>query len=152
MKTFILTLPGLEVVYLLQAETKTANGQPELNTTCNKDFIIEEDFDHSAYGIDADEQFDVVTSVATLTVEPRRENGYWILSVVVERALGLVRTFDESEMAPMGLTLDEFLIELRSARKKEITVRLDVETPEVKQDFDRWLSDMRVRHPWKAMT
>ncbi|MEO6782041.1 MAG: hypothetical protein ABI407_12320 [Bradyrhizobium sp.] len=152
MKAFILALPGLEVVRLLRAETRAANGQPELDVICNKDFTIEEDFDHSAYGIDAEERFDVVTSVAILTIEPRRESGYWILSVMVERALGLVRTFDEGEMITMELKLDEFEIELRSARQKEITVRLDVQAPEVKRDFDRWLADMRVRHPWKRMT
>ncbi len=151
MKAFILTLPGLELVHLLRAETRAANGQPELDTTCGKDFIIEEDFDHGAYGIKDEESFDVVTSVSTLTIEPRRESGYWILSVVVERALGLVRTFDEGEMTPVELTLDEFEIELRSSRRKEVTVRLDVQTPEAKQDFDVWLADMRARHPWKAV-
>ena len=151
MKAFILGLSGLEVVYLLRAETIAANGQPELDTTCEKDFIIEEDFDHSAYGIAEDEWFDVVTSEATLTIEPRRESRYWILSVVVERTLGLVRTLDEDKMRPMGLSLNEFEIELRSARRKEVTVRLDVETPEVKQDFDAWLADMRARHPRKTV-
>lgn len=152
MKAFILALSGFEVVHLLRAGTNTEFGQPELKTTCEKDFIIEEDFDHRAYGLAEDEWFDVVTSVATLTIEPRRENGYWILSVIVERALGLVKTIDEGEMSPMELSLKEFEIELQSARQKEITVRLDVETPEVKQDFDAWLADMRARHPWRVAT
>lgn len=152
MKTFILALSGLEVVRLLRAETISASGQPELDTTCEKDFIIEEDFDHSAYGIKDEEWFDVVTSVATLTIEPRRESGYWILSIIVERALGLARTLDEGKMNAMELSLDEFEIDLRSARRKEVTVRLDVQTPEIKHDFDAWLADMRARHPWKGMT
>ena len=66
--------------------------------------------------------------------------------------LGLVKTIDEGEMSPMELSLKEFEIELQSARQKEITVRLDVETPEVKQDFDAWLADMRARHPWRVAT
>jgi hypothetical protein len=152
MKAFILALPSLEIIHLLRAETGAASGQPELSIICGKDFIIEEDFDHSAYGIDNEERFDVVTSVTTLTIEPRRESGYWILSITVERALGLVRTFDEGAMTPMELTLGEFETELRSARKKEVTVRLDVQAPAVKQAFDGWLSDLRTRHPLKAMT
>jgi hypothetical protein len=152
MKAFILALSGLEIVRLLRAETITANGQPELNTTCEKDFIIEEDFDHSAYGIAEDEWFDVVTSETNLTIEPRRESDYWILSVMVERTLGLVRTLDEDKMSHMELSLEEFEIELRSARRKEVTVRLDIQTPDVKQDFDAWLADMRARHPSNAAT
>ncbi|MEO7207597.1 MAG: hypothetical protein ABI145_12605 [Steroidobacteraceae bacterium] len=151
MKTLILALSGLEVTRLLRAETIAANGQPELDTTCEKDFRIEEDFDRNAYGIAKDEWFDLVTSMAVLTIEPRRESGYWILSVAVERVLGLVRTFDEGKMRHMALTLDEFELELRSARRKDVTVRLDVQTPEVKQGFDAWLAEMRTRHPWKAV-
>ncbi len=152
MKAFILALSALEIVHLLQAERITAGGQPELHVICEKDFIIEENFDHSLYGIKEEAWLDLVTSIATLTIEPRRESGYWILSVTVERALGLVQTVDEGEMTPRQLTLDEFENELRSARRKEITVQLDVQTPEIKEDFDSWLADMRSRHPWLRKT
>lgn len=147
MRAFTLSISGLEIIHLLRAELAATGGQPELAITCEKDFIIEEDFDHTAYGIKKEEEhFDLVISVATLTVEPRREAGYWILSVVVERSLGLVPTFEITKMTPTQLTLDDFEIELRSARRKEITARLDVQTPDVKQDFDAWLADMRGRH------
>jgi hypothetical protein len=148
MKTFILALSAAEVVHLLQAETKAENGQPEFNTTCEKDYTIEEDFDHGVYGIRDEERFDLVTSVTTLTVEPRREGGYWVLSVVVERMFGLVSTSDENDMAPAELTLDEFTLDLQSIGQKTITVRVDTETSAVKKDFDYWLADMRARHPW----
>lgn len=151
MKAFILALSGLEVIKLLKAETLAARGQPELAVTCEKDFLIEEHFDHSAYGIAEDEWVDVVSSETILTIEPRRESGFWILSVIVERSLGLARTFDEIGMSHRNLTLDEFELELRSARRKEITVRLDVQTPEVKQDFDAWLAEMRARHGAKTV-
>jgi hypothetical protein len=149
MKTFILALSASEVVHLLRDETKTAKGQPELNTTCEKDYIIEEDFDHRVYGIRDEEQFDLVTSVTTLTVEPRRESGYWILSVIVEREFGLVSTSEENEMTSTELTLDEFELELSAKGQKGITVRVITQASAVKRDFDYWLADMRVRHPWK---
>ena len=148
MKVFILALSGLEVLHLLNAERASAGGEPELKVTCEKDFIIEESFDHSQYGIRGDAWFDLATSIATLTIEPRRESGYWILSVTVERALGLVRSLDTRDMTPRQLTLSEFENELCSARRKEVTVRLEVQTSDIKQDFDRWLADMRTRHPW----
>lgn len=150
METFTPTVSAPEVVCLLRAETKAAYGQPELDTTCEKDYIIEEDFDHRAYGIRDDERFDLVMSVATLTIEPRRESGYWILSVIVVRALGLVPTSKENGMAPTELTLDEFDLELRSEGQKKVSVRVDTQTSAVKQDFEGWLADMRARHPWKV--
>jgi hypothetical protein len=138
----------LELIHLLRAEIATAGGQPELAISCEKNFIIEENFNHSAYGIKKEEErIDLVISVTTLTAEPRREGGYWILSIVVERSLGLIPTAKTREMTPTQLTLDEFEVELRSARRNEITVRLDVQTPDIKQDFDVWLDDMRRQHP-----
>ncbi len=92
MKTFILKLPAAEVVHLLRAETTSAYGAPELHTAAEKEYIIEEDFDRSAYCIHDGEEFDLVTSIATLTIEPRVDSGYWILERFVERALGLIRT------------------------------------------------------------
>ena len=150
MNAFILTASAPEIVRLLRAETETANGQPELDTTCEKDYIIEENFDHGAYGIRDEERFDLVTSIATLTIEPRRESGYWVLSVIVERAFGLTPMSEENRMSPTELTLDEFDVELHSVGKKTITVRVDTQTEVVKQDFDDWLADMRARHPWKV--
>jgi hypothetical protein len=150
MNAFILTASAPEIVYLLRAETETTNGQPELDTTCGKDYIIAEDFDHGAYGMRDEERFDLVTSIATLTVEPRRESGYWVLSVIVERAFGLIPMSEENKMSPTELTLDEFDAELRSVGRKKITVRVDTQTTVVKQDFDDWLADMRARHPWKV--
>lgn len=150
MKAFTPTVSAPEVVYLLRAETEASNGQPELDTTCEKNYIIEKDFDHQAYGIRDDELFDLVTSEATLTIEPRRESGYWVLSIIVARAFGLVPTSKENGMAPTELTLDEFGLELRSEGQKKISVRVDIQTPDVKEDFDSWLADMRARHPWNA--
>jgi outer membrane lipoprotein SlyB len=150
MKTFILKLPAAEVVHLLRAETEAAYGAPELHIAAEKEYIIEEDFDRSAYGIDDGEDFDLVASIAILTIEPRVESGYWILETVVERALGLLRTSQEDELTRRELTLDEFDAELRAAGRKRVSVRLYVETSDVKQDFDRWLGEMQARHPWKT--
>ncbi len=147
MNAYILKLPAAEVVRLLRAETESSHGQPELNTTAGKEYLIEEEFDCSVYGIPDGEQFDLVTSVATLTIEPRVESGYWILETAVERALGPVRTSEEDEMTPSELTLDEFEAELSSCEPEGVSVRLHVETSAVKPDFDRWLAEMQGRHP-----
>lgn len=150
MKTFVLKLPAEEVIHLLRAETAAAYGAPELDITSEKDYIVEEDFDRSAYGVREGEHVDLVTSIATLAIEPRVEAGYWILETVVERALGLLRPPQEDELARTELNLDEFEAELRAPGSKRVSVRLYVETPDVKQDFDRWLGEMQARHPWKA--
>jgi outer membrane lipoprotein SlyB len=150
MRTYILGLPAAEVVHLLRAETEAAHGAPELDIgTPEKEYVIEEDFDRSAYGLRDGEDFDLATSIATLTIEPRVESGYWILETVIERPLGPVRSSQEDKMVREELTLDAFEAELRALGQKRVTVRLQVQTAAVRQDFDRWLADMRVRHPWK---
>lgn len=150
MRAFILAVPAAEVVHLLRAEMESAHGAPELDIGFpEKEYVIEEDFDRSAYGIHNGEQFDLVTSITTLTIEPRVESGYWILETVIERSLGPMSTSQEDELTRKDLTLDEFEGELRETGQKRVTVRLQVETSAIRQDFDHWLADMRARHPWK---
>lgn len=150
MKTYILKLPAAEIVRLLRAETKAAHGAPELHTAAEKEYIIEEDFDRRAYGIHDGEEFDLATAIATLTIEPRVEAGYWILETVIERALGPVRTSEEDELTRKELTLDEFEAELGAPGRKRVFVRLSVQTAAVRKDFDRWLDEMHARHPQPA--
>jgi hypothetical protein len=150
MRTYILKLPAAEVVHLLRAETEAAHGAPELDIGApEKEYLIEEEFDRSPYGLHDGQEFDLVTSITTLTIEPRVESGYWILEAVIMRALGPIPTSQERALVRKELTLDEFEAELRAAGQKRVTVRLQVQTPAVRQDFDRWLADMRTRHPWK---
>lgn len=150
MKTYILALPALEVVHLLRAETEAAHGEPELDVGApEKEYVIEEDFDRRAYVLHDGEKFDLVTSIATLTIEPRVESGYWILEAAVERSLGPIPISQEDDLTRTELSLDEFEAELRAPGPKRVIVRLQVQTSAVKQDFDRWLAEMRARHPWK---
>lgn len=150
MRTFILALPAAEVVHLLRAEMESAHGAPELDIGFpEQEYVIEEDFDRSAYGIHNGEQYDLVTSITTLTIEPRVESGYWILETVIERSLGPMSTSQEGELTRKELTLDEFEGEFREPGQKRVTVRLQVETSAIRQDFDRWLAEMRARHPWR---
>jgi hypothetical protein len=60
MSTYILGLPPAEVLRLLRAETEEALGAPELNTSTNRDYLIEEEFNSNAYGIRDGEKFDLV--------------------------------------------------------------------------------------------
>lgn len=149
MKTLILGLPVAEIVHLLRAEIETAHGAPELETAAEKEYLIEEDFDRSGYGIHDGMEFDLVTSIATLTIEPRVEKGYWILEATVERELGPIPNSEEDALMRSELTLEQFEAELGAPGRKRVIVRLYVETPVVRLDFDRWLADIRGRHPWK---
>jgi hypothetical protein len=153
MKTYILGLAAAEVVHLLRAETEAAHGAPELDIGApEREYVIEENFDREAYGLHDGEQFDLVTSITTLTIEPRVESGYWILETVIERPLGPIPTAQEDELVRKNPTLDDFEAELWAPGQKRVAVRLHVQTSTVKHDFDRWLTDMRARHPWKAET
>ena len=77
MKTYILGMPAAEVEHLLRAETKAAHGAPELDVSPpEREFVIEENFDRRAYEIQNGEDFDLVTAITTLIIEPRVESGY----------------------------------------------------------------------------
>lgn len=150
MPTRILALPAAEAISLLRAESEAAHGQPELNTSAWKDYVIEEDFDRGVYGIHDGAEFDLVTSVATLNIEPRVERDYWILRVIIERVIGPLPVLAESTLDRTELTLDEFSAEMGVPGPKRTLVRLDVETPIAKEHFDHWLAEMRARHAGKA--
>ena len=75
--------------------------------------MIEEDFDRSAYGIHDGEQYDLVTSIAILNIEPRGESGYWILETVIERALGPIPISQEDELTRKDLTTTSLIANRR---------------------------------------
>lgn len=150
MPTYILILPGAEVVRLLRAETVAAFGQPEINMSAWKEYLIEEKFEPGTPGIHERGDYDLVTAVAVLNIEPRVERNYWVLKVIIERPLGSLGPQDEAQLARMEMTLDEFEADMRSAGRKRITVRLVVETSDARQHFDLWLTDLRSRHPREA--
>ena len=150
MSTHILRLSANEVVRLLRAANQRALGAPELNASARREFLIKEEFDSRACGIQDATDFDLVTSITTLSIEPRVESGYWILEAVVERVLGPVRISDEGEFAFKELSLDEFEEELRVTGRKRIFTRLQVQTPAERKDFGQWLETMQARHPRRA--
>jgi hypothetical protein len=147
MPSYILSLQAPEAVRLLRTETEAALGQPELDICAWREYVIEEDFDRSAYGIQDGEDLELVTALAILTIEPRVERNYWVLQIMVERALGPLTARDEQSLSRTELTVERFEAELRAAGSKRITVRLEAETPAAKQHFDHWLADIRARHP-----
>ena len=148
MPSYLLKMTPLEVVHILRAETESAYGAPELNTSAWKEYEIEEEFDHALYGATTDgESIVLATSVATLTVEPRVERDYWILEAIISRTLGPFPIEHENGFSRVELTPTEFEAEMRSAGNKRMAVRLNVETPVAKQHFDSWLAEMRRKHP-----
>jgi hypothetical protein len=150
MKTSFLRILPAEVVRLLRAEIDAAQGAPELYLGGQEDFLIEENFDRRAYGLDDASEYDLVTVEATLTVEPRVERDYWILSLVYRKELGLQLTKDEDAFFGGELTLDEFETRFLAPGDGVVGVRLDVETPEAKRHFDRWWADLNERYPPEA--
>ena len=147
MPSYILSLQAPEAVRLLRAETEAALGQPELDICAWKEYVIEEDFDRSAYGIRDGEDLELVTAVAILSIEPRVERNYWVLEIMVERALGPLTARDEQSLSRTEMTVEKFEVELRATGSKRITVRLEAETAAAKQHFDHWLADIGARHP-----
>ncbi len=150
MITYLPDLSALEIIHLLRAETTAAYGAPSLNIATEKEYIKEEDFDRLSYGIEEDAAVDHVTSIARLTVEPWVEFGYWLLEVTVERVLGPIHRSQQRDLIRRNMTLDDFEEELRNPGQKQVSVRLSVETADVKADFDQWLAETRRRHSRKA--
>ena len=87
MGVFVLKLPLAEIINLVRFESSQAYGAPELNMMARREYLIEEDFDHKAHGLQEGHDFDLVTSISTLTIEPRVESGYWVLESVIEESL-----------------------------------------------------------------
>ncbi len=148
MRSYVPDLTAVELIYLLREEITTAYGAPSLYITAEKEYIIEENFDRRLYELEEDgANFDLVNSIARLTVEPWVESGYWILEITIERALGPIRMSQEDHLTRRDLTLDEFEDELCAFGQKQVSVRVFVQRPDVKQDFDDWLAEMRKIHP-----
>jgi hypothetical protein len=147
MKTYFLRIPPEEVVRLVRAESEAAQGQPELYLAGREDFVIEEDFDRRAYGLEEGSGYDLVTVEATFTVEPRVERDYWMLSIVYRKELGPRLAEGENALFGGELTLDEFEPRFLLQGDGAVRVRLDVETPQAERHFDRWWADLNARHP-----
>lgn len=145
-QTYMLTLPVAEIAGLLRAETRAAHGQPELNTSAWREYVIEKGFKGRAYGIYGFSRGDLVVEVSTLSIEPRVERDYWILQAIVERPVGPLSEVSEDVMGYAELTFDAFEAALHARGRKRTKARLDVETPAARRHFDRWLAEMRHRH------
>lgn len=150
MPSYLLKMSPLEAVHILRSETAHAQGEPELNTSAEKEYVIEEDFDHAAYGLSDCSKFNLVSSVATLNIEGRLERNYWILETTVSRLLGPFPVTDENNFARVELTPGEFEKELCDPGPKHTAVRVHAETPLAKKHFDDWLAEMRRRYPYAA--
>lgn len=148
---YFLRLSPEDVARLLRAEIEEAHGQPELYLSGREYFLIEEDFDRQAYGLDGDIDCDLVKQEAEFTVEPRIEQDYWALSLVFSKDLGLQPSSKEDEFFNNPeLTLDEFQTRFLGRRDARVRVRLLVQTPEAKRHFNDWWSSINARHPAAA--
>ncbi len=140
MVTYPVDLAAEDVLLILRASIQAEKGQPELNITAEIDYVFDERFKVEQNRFEQREQFDLVTSIARLSVEPRVEEGYWVLETTVERKLGPQPVARINAFAPRELTLDEFDAELHAPGERRVTVKLHAQSPEVKQDFEAWLA------------
>jgi hypothetical protein len=146
MLTYILPIPAPEVVRLLQAAVKAAHGQPELYHNAWEDYLIEEDFDRLRYGITNGGEYSLVSLDAVLNIEPRLEQNYWVLRVIVHKELGPQQIDDTAALIGVTLPLEQFESFLAD-NPGAASVRLDVATRFAKQHFDAWLAEQWQRHP-----
>lgn len=151
MLTYILPIHAREIVDLLRAEIESAHKQPELYHSAWEDYVIDEDFDRARYGITDGAEFSLVSVDAVLNIEPRLEQNYWVLRVIVHRELGPQRIADEAALIGVTLTLDQFGALLADSGAT-VTVRLDVTTAFAREHFNTWLAELRQRHPAQAET
>jgi hypothetical protein len=147
MPTYLLAVPAAEAVRLFRAEWEAAYGQPELDISLWKEYVIEEGFAGGASAAPDARKSDLVTAVSTLSIEPRMERDYWMLQVIVERVLGPLADCEDEVVGFREMTLEEFAAEFGAPGRKLLRVRLDASTPAAKHHFDRWLADMQKRHP-----
>jgi CBS domain-containing protein len=145
--TRVLRSSATEIVRLVREEIATANGQPELNLTISKEYIRRKAPRRRTRSAERGPQLDRVTGFALLTIEPRRERDYWVLKVEVETSVGSRAPYDDRGLESSALTMDEFEEEMRSSKNHRIRLRLEIETSAARRHFDRWLSEMRKRHP-----
>lgn len=148
--TYSLRLPPQEVVRLVRAEIDAASDDPELYESAYQDYVIEEDYDRRAYGLADDEQYDLVTSEAVMNIEPRIEQNYWVLSVIVHKDLGPQVIADENAFIGVELSLDAFESQFVARDDGTVRVYLEAATPAARRHFDRWWQDLSARHPVPA--
>lgn len=149
MATYLLHIRPEEIIRLVRAETDATGGQPEFYESASQDYLIEEDYDRRTYGLFDGNEYDLVTAEAVLNVEPRVEQNYWVLSVVVHNDLGPQLIDDENALLGAELSLDEFESRLAARGAGRVRVRLEAQTPSGKKHFDRWWAELSARHPPK---
>jgi hypothetical protein len=150
MISYVLNMAPEEIVRVVRAEIDAAHRQPEFYWSASEDYLVQEDFDRRAYGIQDGSEYSLVTVEAQLDIEPRVERNYWILSILVHKNLGPQVIEDESALMAVDLTLDEFEQGFLALAGRTVGVRLDAQTLQAKEHFDRWWADLSERHPREA--
>ena len=149
MPIYSLRLPPEEIVRVVQAEITATGGAPEFYLSANADFVIEEDYDRAAYGVLGGDQYDLVMSQAVLSIEPRVERNYWVLSIIVRKVIGPQIIADENSFIGVPLSLDEFVTRLAAPDVGRVSVRLETQTLLAKAHFDAWWAEIAAQHPRK---
>ncbi len=126
---------------------ETASGPPDFYVNAWKQYRLQEEFDPSAYEITHPEQYDLVSVVAGIDIEPRVERNYWVLQVRIRDTIGLRRILDEHPYrSESGMKLDTFKKQFLSPPSGDIGVRVLAETRAAKDHFDAWLARFKAKH------
>jgi hypothetical protein len=134
-----------DIVRWLKEESES--GSLEFYVNAWKQYRLEEEFDRSKYAVEHPEDFDLVSVVAGVDVEPRVERNYWVLQVRIRDVIGLRRTSEEDAyLDEAAMNLDAFAAQFIGPSKGEISVRLLAETREAKGHFDDWFASFMAKH------
>lgn len=145
MLTYIMPIRPEEVIRLLKAEIAVADGQPELYYRIWEDYLIEEDYNRKSLSITEGEGYSWVSTDVVLNIQPRAEQNYWALKVIVHRDIGPRKINDAAALIVEKVNVAQFAAMLAD-RANVVTVRLDVLNPFARDHFNTWLEDLRARH------
>jgi hypothetical protein len=94
-------------------------------------------------GIDAEDEFEALTTVGLLEVAPRDGGAHWTLRLRIEDSIGCHLPDDGSVPDdPEELALDDFEDAFRAAGLEEGTVTLEAASVEDRRRFERLLAEM----------
>jgi hypothetical protein len=146
MEQYSTNLEATEIVNWIKREKRQSGGHLDFYEAANVEYMMKYDFDHHEYNIEQGADYMLVSFMATLDIEPRVEQNYWILQVHVAGYLGPYRRAEEPSFAERELSLEDFEGEFLSKTDAKVTVKVWAQTAHAKTHFDEWVSRMKARH------
>jgi hypothetical protein len=146
MEQYSTNLEAAEIISWIKEKKEQSGGHLDFYEEANVEYMMRYDFDHHDYDIEAGSDYMLVSFKATLDIEPRVEQNYWILQVHVTGELGPCRRAEEPSFAERELSLADFERQFLSKTDAKVSVKVWAQTAEAKAHFDEWVSKMKARH------